>query len=177
MAYQGLNYRCIDVSPGSGASSVLMLAAQGGDRTAFQELVRSYEAAVTRVALNLTGSENAAQQIYCSVFTDAFISVNQLRPGSSVFLWIHRILVRHCVEFCRQRHAQRNDAKVACSDVENRLRNAILALSPLERVIFELKQRQGLKVATLAEIFDVTPEFIINKLQNARTHLRRACSS
>jgi DNA-directed RNA polymerase specialized sigma24 family protein len=40
--------------------------------------------------------------------------------------------------------------------------------------MLQLKQYEGLKIRTLAEIFDTTPEFVIKNLQDANTHLRKA---
>jgi RNA polymerase sigma-70 factor (ECF subfamily) len=150
----------------------LVLAAQRGDQAAFREIVQDYEAIVIRVALNITGSEDAAQQIYCRVFKDAFVSVNQLHSGSSVFLWIYRILVRHCLEHCR-RHPHLTSTDCSQEDFKSRLRSAIRSLSPIEQVILQLKHYQGLKIRTLAEIFNATPEFVVERLQNANTHLRK----
>lgn len=45
-------------------------------------------------------------------------------------------------------------------------------LSPTERLVFQLKQFQGLKIRTLAEIFNTPPEFIIKTLQSAIDRLR-----
>jgi len=171
---QGIN--CENFGPnldrGQPASYSLVLAAQRGDRAAFQELVQDYEAVVIRVGLNVTGSQDAAQLIYCRVFRDAFVSVNQLRSGSSVFLWVYRILTRHCLEHCRQ-HPRVIGTDCSQMDFRCHLRSAVYSLPPIERVILQLKHHQGLKIRTLAEIFNATPEFVIERLQNANTHLRR----
>jgi RNA polymerase sigma-70 factor (ECF subfamily) len=58
-------------------------------------------------------------------------------------------------------------------DFGSRLRRAVASLAPNERVIFQLKQYQGLKIRTLAEIFNATPQSVIKSLQNAHAHLQR----
>lgn len=176
MEYEGVNYGNVSLGRGEPASSDLLLAAQRGNRAAFQELVQDYEAVVMRLALNLTGSQDSAQQIYCRVFRDAFVSVNRLNSGSSIFVWVHRILVRHCLEYCR-RHTQAAGTDCPDKDLRLRLRIAIASLTPTERVILQLKQIQGLKIRTLAEIFDATPEFVIKNLQNANAHLQKQLQS
>jgi hypothetical protein len=50
----------------------LVPAAQRGDRAAFEEIVQDYEVLVIRVALNVTGSQDSAQQIYTRVFRPSF---------------------------------------------------------------------------------------------------------
>jgi RNA polymerase sigma-70 factor, ECF subfamily len=91
----------LDFHHGNLSSFQLLLATQLGDRAAFLELIHTYDAMVMRVALTLTSSEGAAQEIYCRVFRDAFASANTLGTRSSVFIWLYRILVRHCLEYCR----------------------------------------------------------------------------
>jgi len=143
-----------------------------GDSVFFEELLRGYEADVMRVALNVTGSLEAAQGIYCRVFRDAYVSIHELQQTQAVFVWIYRILVRHCLEFCR-RDRQAQSLRDYGSDFANRLRRAILELTPTEQIIFELKQHQGLKIETLAEIFNASPDFIIHHLENAIFRVRK----
>ena len=152
-------------------SSNLALAAQRGDRAAFLQLVQGFDVIVLRVALNLTGSENAAQQIYCSVFADAFLSVNKLNSGSTVFIWLYRILTRRCLQYC-QRYPQAIEVDCIEDPLWCQLRTALHTLSPIERMIFHLKRSQELKIRTLAEIFNVTPEFVIDALRNINRKLR-----
>lgn len=170
--YQGINHGDVGLGRGGPVSKDLVLDAQRGDRAAFEEIVQNYEMVVMRVALNLTGSQDSAQQIYFRVFKDAFCCINQLNPRSSVFIWLYRILVRHCLEHCR-RCPRAIETDLSGKDFEHRLRRAIRSLTPTERVVLQLKQYQGLKIRTLAEIFDATPEFVVKSLQNANSHLQR----
>ena len=165
--YPGINFG----DAGIGREAPTSGAAQRRDREAFEELVYDYEPLVLRVALNVSGSHEAAQQIYCRVFKDAFVSRSQLNSGTSVFIWLYRILCRRCVEHC-QNHLDVIEGDSPESDFRSRLRRAICSLTPTARVVFQLKQYEGLKIGTLAEIFDTTPEFVINNLQAANTHLR-----
>ena len=171
IVHQGINFGNVGLAGEAPASGGLILAPQRGDRAAFRELVYDYEPLVLRVALNVTGSQEAAQQIYCQVFKDAFVSMSRLNSGSSIFIWLYRILCHRCVEYCRKfPHVIEGDG--SGSDLRYRLRAAISSLAPTARVMFLLKQSEGLKIRTLAETFDATPEFVIKSLQDANTHLR-----
>lgn len=170
---QGINYdRFGPPLPRSEPSSyTLVLAAQRGDRAAFLELVQGFEGIVLRVALNITHDEDAAQEIYCAVFTDAFGSVNKLDSRSSIFIWLFRILVRRSLEYCR-RNPQRIENARSAGDSRLWLRDALRVLTPTDRVIFQLKQCQGLKISTLAEICELPPESIIKALRRVDRKLR-----
>lgn len=171
--HQEINFGNVGLSREAPAAGALILAAQRGDRAAFHELVYDYERIVLRVALNVTASQPAAQEIYCWVFRDAFVSLSQLDSGSSVFISLYRILCRRCVEYCRKHPHVVGDDCIRES-FESRLHKAVSSLSPIARVMLQLKQYEGLKIRTLAEIFDATPEFVIKNLQDANTHLRKA---
>jgi len=160
----------LDFHHGNLSSYQLLRAAQLGDRAAFLELIHTYDAMVMRVALTLTSSEGPAQEIYCRVFRDAFASANTLGASTSVFIWLYRILVRHCLEYCRRS----SGAGLSAADdyPVPTMARALLVLPPLDRMVFHLKHFQRLKIRTLSEIFDAPPEFIITTLQNAIRHLR-----
>jgi RNA polymerase sigma-70 factor (ECF subfamily) len=151
---------------GDSHCSQLIAAARRGDAAAFQELVHCYDAVVMRVALALTGSEDSAQEIYFRAFRDAFASVTKLDFDTSVFVWLHRILVKHCIDYCR-----RNQGYFARSGSES-LAELLRTLPPTERVVFLLKHSQGLKIRTVAEIFRCSPEHITSVLQHATIRLR-----
>ena len=162
----------IDLHGGGLTAHQLVLSAQRGDSGAFQELVYDYDAMVMRVTLALTGSQDKAQEIYCKVFRDAFASVNKLDSNSSVFIWLYRILVTHCVDYCRR--STRAGPSCAEDDSATTLSRALRVLPPTQRVVFQLKQFHGLKIRTLAEIFDAPPEFIIQTLQSAIDNIQAA---
>ena len=155
---------------GDSTVSRLIVAAQRGDAASFQELVRSYDAVVMSVALALTGSKDLAQEIYFRVFRDAFASVNKLESTGSVFVWLYRILVKHCIQHCRRNRS----AVPACvaRSAPLSLAGVLRMLPPRERVIFLLKHSRGLKIRTLAEIFQCCPERIASILQSATSNLR-----
>ena len=148
------------------SSSQLILRARGGNAPAFQELIHSYDAVVMRAALALTGSEDPAQEIYFRVFRDAYISVNKRDSCCAVFVWLYRILVKHCMEYCR-----RNQGDLVGSKSRN-LAEVLRALPPAERVVFLLKHSQRLKIRTLAEILECSPERIATLLQSATISIR-----
>lgn len=146
--------------------SQLIVSAQRGDAATFQELVLSYDAMVMRIALALTGSEDSAQQIYCRVFRDAFASVNELDSRSSVFMWLQRILVKHCIDYSR-----RNQGDSTRSGWQN-LTEVLRALPPMERVVFLLKHSERMRIGTVAKIFGCSSERIADILQSATISLR-----
>ena len=65
--------------------TILIREAQGGNRGAFEELVRHYDQAVLRLALHLTGTEHDAQDVYQDAFLKAYKNIGSFRFECSFY--------------------------------------------------------------------------------------------
>ncbi len=180
----------------------LIREAQRGNRVAFEELVRQYDRAVLRLALHLTGSEQDAQDIYQEAFLKAYKNVGSFRFECSFYTWIYRIVTNLCLDHLRKRQVRKEDSAVTqdgdgneynlldqVADVRpgadperdlmrrelgQKIFKAVERLSPRERMVFELKHYQGLKLRTIGEILNTTEETAKNTLFRATQKLRGA---
>ena len=182
--------------------TVLIREAQAGNRAAFEELVRQYDQAVLRLALHMIGSESDAQDIYQEAFLKAYRSVGKFRFECSFYTWLYRIVTNLCLDHLRRRQVRKEDAPVA-TDAEGaeysvidrvaddrahsnpehdlmrrelgaRISAALGRLSGRERMVFELKHYQGLKLRTIGEMLNTTEETAKNTLFRATQKLRAA---
>jgi RNA polymerase sigma-70 factor (ECF subfamily) len=181
----------------------LIREAQQGSRTAFDALVRQYDAQVLRLALHLTGSEHDAEDIHQEAFLKAYRYLGNFRFECSFYTWIYRIVTNLCLDHLRRRKSRREDQSIlldASGDEIDLLSNvsderpganpareldrkhmaakikaALDTLTPRERVVFELKHYQGLKLRTIGDMLNTTEETAKNTLFRAtrklRTHL------
>src|SRR5579859_4972055 len=180
--------------------TMLIREAQRGNRTAFEELVRHYDQAVLRLALHLTGSEHEAQDVYQEAFLKAYKNIGRFRFECSFYTWIYRIVTNLCLDNIRKKQVRKEDAPVVVdSDGEQfdvlaqvadgrsganperdlmrrelggRISRALEKLTPRERVVFELKHYQGLKLRTVGEMLNTTEETAKNTLFRATQKLR-----
>ena len=180
--------------------TVLIREAQAGNRGAFEELVRQYDQAVLRLALHLTGSESDAQDIYQEAFLKAYRSVGKFRFECSFYTWLYRIVTNLCLDQLRRRQVRKEDAPVATDsegeeysvidqvaddrahsnpehdlmrrELGTRIHSALGKLSGRERMVFELKHYQGLKLRTIGEMLNTTEETAKNTLFRATQKLR-----
>jgi RNA polymerase sigma-70 factor (ECF subfamily) len=187
-------------SPGRIDDSSLVREAQRGNRAAFEELVRHYDQAVLRLAMHLTGSEHEAQDIYQDAFLKAYKSVGNFRFECSFYTWIYRIVTNLCLDHLRKKQVRKEDAPVAVDaegesydvlaqipdarsganperdlmrrELGKRINHALEKLTPRERMVFELKHYQGLKLRTVGEILNTTEETAKNTLFRATQKLR-----
>jgi RNA polymerase sigma-70 factor, ECF subfamily len=180
----------------------LVREAQRGNRAAFEELVRHYDQAVLRLAIHLTGSEHEAQDIYQDAFLKAYKSMGNFRFECSFYTWIYRIVTNLCLDHLRKKQVRKEDAPVAVDaqgehydvlsqvpdgraganperdlmrrELGTRINHALSKLTPRERMVFELKHYQGLKLRTVGEILSTTEETAKNTLFRATQKLRGA---
>jgi len=178
----------------------LIREAQTGSRAAFDVLVRQYEHQVLRLALHLTGSEHDAEDIYQDAFLKAYRYIGNFRFECSFYTWIYRIVTNLCLDQLRRRKTRREDHAVvvdrsgdeidllaSVSDdrsfsnpareldrklLGERIQAALGKLTPRERMVFELKHYQGLRLRTIGEMLNTTEETAKNTLFRATKKLR-----
>jgi RNA polymerase sigma-70 factor, ECF subfamily len=180
----------------------LIREAQRGNHAAFEELVRQYDAPVLRLAYHMTRSEQDAQDIYQEAFLKAYRNINNFRFECSFYTWIYRIVTNLCLDYLRKRQVRKEDsAVISDSDGETydlldqvadvrsgaspekdlmrrelggRIAKALDKLTPRERMVFEMKHYEGLKLRTIGEILNTTEETAKNTLFRGTQKLRAA---
>jgi len=180
--------------------SELIRAAQRGDSAAFESLVRQYDQAVLRLALHLTGSEADARDIYQEAFLKAYRHIGNFRFECSFYTWIYRIVTNLCLDHLRKRQTRKEDSATIIDssgqemdlldrvsddraganperdlmrrELGSKIAAALTKLTPRERMVFELKHYQGLRLRTIGEMLNTTEETAKNTLFRATQKLR-----
>jgi len=180
----------------------LIRQAQRGDRAAFEALVHQYDQAVLRLALHLTGSPQDAQDVYQEAFLKAYRHMGNFRFECSFYTWIYRIVTNLCLDHLRRKQTRKEDSPVVAdpeggeislldnvADVRSganperdlmrrelgqKINKALTRLTPRERMVFELKHYQGLRLRTIGEMLNTTEETAKNTLFRATQKLRVA---
>lgn len=195
---------------------VLIRAAQAGNRTAFDELVRRYDQHVLRLALHLMRRHEDAHDIYQEAFLKVYKNLRRFRFECSFYTWVYRIVTNVCLDHLRRRSTRREDQAPEVSpgpggggteavasgalaarreadffdrQPENRaeanperrllgkeigrhISRALEQLPPRERMVFELKHYQGLKLRAIGELLGTTEETVKNSLFRATQKMR-----
>jgi RNA polymerase sigma-70 factor (ECF subfamily) len=180
--------------------SDLIRAAQRGDRAAFESLVRQYDQAVLRLAYHLIGSEADAQDIYQEAFLKAYRHIGSFRFECSFYTWVYRIVTNLCLDQLRKRQTRKEESTVVVDgqgqevdrmdnvsddraganperdlmrrELGSKINQALTRLTPRERMVFELKHYQGLRLRTIGEMLNTTEETAKNTLFRATQKLR-----
>jgi RNA polymerase sigma-70 factor (ECF subfamily) len=180
----------------------LVARAQQGDRAAFEALVQRYDRDVLRLALNLLHSPEDARDVYQETFLKVYRNLHTFRLDSAFYTWLYRIVTNVCLDHLRRRRARPEDqAPVSASalqdelpardffdrqhsegadpeqsllgqEIGHRIDRALAVLSPRERMIFELKHKQGMRLRAIGEALGTTEETVKNSLFRATRKLR-----
>jgi RNA polymerase sigma-70 factor (ECF subfamily) len=179
----------------------LIRDAQKGCRSAFETLVHRYDHAILRLALRLTGSDQDAQDIYQEAFLKAYRNIGRFRSESSFYTWMHRIVTNLCMDRLRSKHFVRETAPVSVgpdgqvsdlfehiadphtdSDPECQVFRKELArhigialkrLTARERLVFQLRHYEALKLRTIGEMLNTSEETAKNTLFRATHKMRK----
>jgi len=177
----------------------LIRAAQRGDQDAFEQLVRAYDQSVLRLAMNLLGSPEDARDVYQEAFLRVYRNLHAFRFDCSFHTWLYRIVTNICLDQLRKRKVRKEEPAVvetsdgpvdrmdnleeesATSDPERsawnrqlkqRIEGALEDLTPRERMVFELRHYQGLRLRNIGEILGTTEEAAKNCLFRATQKMR-----
>jgi RNA polymerase sigma-70 factor (ECF subfamily) len=87
----------------------LIERAQGGDREAFEELVRLYDRDVLRIALNILHRPEDARDVYQEAFLKIYKNLPRFRFECSFYTWTYRIVTNVCLDHLRRRSSRPED--------------------------------------------------------------------
>ena len=179
----------------------LIRAAQRGDNAAFEQLVRSYDANVLRMAYNLLHSEEDARDVYQEAFLRVYRKLPEFRLDSAFYTWLYRIVANLCLDQIRKRKVRKEEAasietgngdvdrlqliaepradvdpqrQLMSVEVNNRIQEVLGGLSPRERLVFEMRHYQGMRLRAIGESLGVTEEAAKNCLFRATQKMRAA---
>src|ERR1700744_2310903 len=178
----------------------LIRAAQGGDRSSFDALVRRYDRSVLRLALHMLGNEQDAQDVHQDAFIKAYRHLSHFRFECSFYTWLYRIVTNLCLDQLRRRKSRKEDPatitdasgeemdlmanlqddratanparELERKNMHAAIQTALDSLTPRERTVFELKHYQGLKLRAIGEMLSTTEETAKNTLFRATRKLR-----
>lgn len=182
----------------AGDERALIRQAQRGNRAAFEQLVRLYEARVLRVALQIVRSEEEARDLYQEAFLKIYRSLGRFRFESRFSTWVYRVVTNVCLDHLRRVGSRREVQPLEADEgqagffhslpegrpslnphralrgkeIAGRIEAALGRLSPRERLVFELKHYHGLKLRAIGEYCGTSEETAKNCLFRATQKLR-----
>lgn len=174
----------------------LIKKAQTGDRQALAELVKKYEQTIFNFSFKICRDKNYAEQIMQETFYSMVKSLHQFDHNSKLSTWLYRIVANHCLMAARKQKSRSFvslDAddenlfeekyaadwnSIPYKETENKelkiiLDKAIQNLSPDYRLVFLLRDVEGLSTEETAQITDLSIPAVKSRLHRARAFLRK----
>ena len=167
---------------------------RAGDVAAFDMLVRKYERQVFRIAQHITQNREDAEDVMQDAFLKAYEKLDQFQGNSKFYTWLVRIAVNESLMRLRRRRTGKMvsidedveteegsvppdpEQNYTQSELAEILRKTIQGLPPGFRVVFALRDVEGLSTEETAETLGLSIPAVKSRLLRARLQLRERLS-
>jgi RNA polymerase sigma-70 factor, ECF subfamily len=179
----------------------LVRAAKAGDLTAFEELVSRHERQIYSLAFRILQNTHDAEDVTQQAFTSAIEHLSGFREEASFATWLNRIATFAALKIIRKRKGlvtvsleeatepredydsiphpeyiadwkQSPEQLVEQNETKRLLDDALAKLDEKHRLVFVLRDVEGLSVHETAEALELTQSNVKMRLLRARLQLR-----
>lgn len=178
--------------------TALIVQARNGSVVAIEQLVRRYESRLFRLARNITSNYEDAEEVVQNAFIKAFYNLSAFRGDSRFYTWLVRITVNEALMKVRGRrfsqvsieNADEGEDQLIPPQLEDwgpnpeerysqeELRHildiSISELSDKYRVVFQLRDVEGLTTDETARALGLSVTAVKTRLARARLQLRNS---
>jgi RNA polymerase sigma-70 factor (ECF subfamily) len=153
------------------------------------------------MALNLLHSEEDARDVYQEAFLRVYRNLPRFRFDCSFSTWLYRIVTNLCLDQIRKRKVRKEEPASVSTDngeinrfqfvaeeradvdpqrqlmsaeVNARVQDVLGRLTPRERLVFEMRHFQGMRLRSIGEALGVSEEAAKNCLFRATQKMRTA---
>ncbi|HOJ67447.1 MAG TPA: sigma-70 family RNA polymerase sigma factor [Candidatus Hydrogenedentes bacterium] len=149
----------------------LVEAVRSGRMDAFDEIVRRYQGRIYAAAYRIVGNREDALDVTQDALVKIYQKLDTWAPTGTFSSWVMRLATNQAIDRVRQMKrrpqealderidytgegalpsAPPTDAGARASEIEDRVRKALEKLSPMQRMVFELRHFEGLALADIA---------------------------
>jgi len=179
----------------------LVHASKSGDVTAFEELVKRYDRKLLRIAQNLMHNREDAEEVVQESFLKAFLHLDQFREDAKFSTWLIRIAMNQSLMMLRRARSARAvsidtdhqseesslpidvadwapnpEQLYRAAELQEILRNELKQLHPRLRVVFVLRDIEGLSLQQTAEALHLSVAAVKARSWRGRLQLREHLS-
>lgn len=175
-------------------------ALRSGDRDEFARLVDAYSGPVYRLGLRMLGREQDAEDVLQNTFLKILQHIKGFEERSSLSTWIYRIASNEALMMLRKMRPEVNlddpganddedfmpvqfvdwgalpEEILESSEAKDYLEMAIKDLPESMRVVFILRDIEGLSIKETSEALNLTETNVKTRLLRARLNLREKLS-
>jgi RNA polymerase sigma-70 factor, ECF subfamily len=182
--------------------STLVAEAQAGNAGAFTTLVKQYDRYIYRLALNITGNQQDAEDVLQEALLKAYTKLGQFHGESRFYTWLVRIAVNEALMKLRKRASEKNvsldepvggdDQKLVLREIEDWadnpeqryakvelqkiLNETVSKLEPQFRTVFVLRDIENFSTEETAQMMGLSVPAVKSRLLRARLKARELLS-
>jgi RNA polymerase sigma-70 factor (ECF subfamily) len=172
----------------------LILKAQEGDRGALAQLVKNYEQTVYNFSFKICRNKERAEHTMQETFVSMVKNLSQFSGKSKLSTWLYTIVSNNCLMLARSNKNKYHDSldddetlidekniidwKITPekfaenNELKEVLDSAIQKLPPDYRIVFLLRDVEGLSTEEAGEVMKLTVPAVKSRLHRARAFLR-----
>lgn len=178
--------------------AALVTEAKTGNAEAFATLVHQYDRNIYRVALNITGNREDAEDVLQESFLKAYTNLKRFKGDSRFYTWLVRIAVNESLMRLRKRRSDRSvpldqpiemadqeelprehqswdpnpEQRYAQRELQEILARELARLEPAFRTVVTLRDLENLSTEETAELLDLSVPAVKSRLLRGRLKLR-----
>jgi RNA polymerase sigma-70 factor (ECF subfamily) len=176
-----------------------------GDRTEFARLVDTYSSPIYRLGLKMLGNPQEAEDVLQNTFLNALTHLSSFEGRSSIATWLYRIATNEALMLIRKRKPEVSleqeapageaesiedlkphvfadwsglpEDELLSMEGKNILDTAIQSLPETFKIVFILRDIEGLSIKETADALNLTETNVKTRLLRARMYLRERLST
>lgn len=190
------------MSSGKKSESFNLEALRAGDRAEFARLVETYYELIYRLAIKMLANSQDAEDVLQETFIKAYRHLRGFDGRSSVSTWLYRIATNEALMLLRRQKSnlvsvddpletgEREpealqivdwsnlpEKELLSTEARGYLDQAVERLPSSLRVVFVLRELQGLSTREASNVLDLSETAVKTRLSRARLRLRQELSS
>ena len=175
----------------------LVHASKKGDVDAFEQLVKRYDQRLFRIAQSITHNREDSQDAVQEAFLKAYQNLGAFREDSQFSTWLFRITVNQSLMKLRKQRTTKEasldeefraetdilpievtdwapnpEQLYWASELRDILINCLKEISPILRIVFVLRDVEGLTIDQTAKVLNLSQAAVKARLWRARLQLR-----
>jgi RNA polymerase sigma-70 factor (ECF subfamily) len=177
---------------------VLVAEARAGNAESFVALINQYDRHIYRLALNITGNQEDAEDVLQDSFLKAYTNLAQFQGNSRFYTWLVRIAVNEALMKLRKRRgaswvsldepveteerslmpqeiadwADNPEESYAKAELQDILNQTMQKLEPQFRTVFVLRDVENFSTEETAKMLGLSVPAVKSRLLRARLKLR-----
>jgi RNA polymerase sigma-70 factor (ECF subfamily) len=174
-------------------------ALRAGDKAEFARLVQAYSTPIYRLGLRMLADPQEAEDVLQTTFLKAFQHLPEFEGRSSLSTWLYRIAANEALMLLRRRRPELSlddepddghparpfqfadwaglpEGTLLSNESRQTLDRAIAALPEKLRIVFLLRDVEGLSIKETGEALNLTETAVKTRLLRARLNLRERLS-